>query len=123
MTYRLVDAFWHAAHLVFMGFSAFAWLVPELRPWHLGVQASVAASWFLLGSRKGWGYCWLTDRQWAYKERHGKRPTTESFVEHWTNDILGMKLRSSWIQGAILWIWIATTLLSLALSIIPLAIP
>ncbi len=115
MNYRLVDGFWHAAHLVFMAFSAFGWIVPGLRPWHLGVQLSVAVSWFVLGSRKGWGYCWLTDKQWAFKQRHGKRPATDSFVEHWTNDLLGLDLRPAWIQAGILWTWILTTLLSLGL--------
>lgn len=115
MRYRFLDGLWHAAHLVLMAFSAFGWISPTTRPWHLAIQALVGLSWFILGSRRGWGYCWLTDHQWAFKEAHGRRPATDSFVEHWTNDLLGLRLSSALVQGSILWIWIATTVASFAL--------
>lgn len=115
LRYRIVDVSFHLAHLAFMGFSAFGWICPRLRPWHLLVQALVGLSWFALGARRGWGYCWLTDQQWTHKAAHGRRPATGSFVEHWTNEILRWNLPSARVQAAILWTWIATTILSLGL--------
>jgi hypothetical protein len=117
MNRRLVDALFHLAHGMVVGFSGLGWIFATARPWHLLLQTAIGISWFVLGRSRGWGYCWLTDQQWRFKERHGKRPKTGSFVEYWINDLLHLGVPARPIQSAILWTWVVTSLASLGLFV------
>ena len=66
---KAINLLLHGIHLFIIIFSVIGWMIPALRPYHLLLCLLIAFSWFVLGARKGWGYCLVTDWQW-YLMRH-----------------------------------------------------
>jgi Protein of Unknown function (DUF2784) len=79
---RLADWSLHALHVAVMLFCVTGWIFPETRSANLAVVALIAASWFVLGIFRGFGYCAITDLQWRIKKRLGRQPATDSFVKY-----------------------------------------
>lgn len=117
LTYRVINLLLHFAHVLLILFSVLAWILPSTRVAHLWVQGLVGISWFVFGAWKGWGFCLLTDLQWRWKRLHGVIPETSSFVEYWTHTRLGLSVPARWVENAILWTWLTTTLASGALCL------
>lgn len=84
MIYQLVNLGMHLLHLGVISFSLLGWASPVLRPWHLVLQGGILLSWLGYGMLDGrWGRCAITDLHWYWKERWGKRPATESYIDYW----------------------------------------
>ena len=70
----------HGVHLTIIIFSVTGWMIPALRPFHLLLCLLIAFSWLVLGARKGWGYCLVTDWQWNLMRRMGRTDLPSSYM-------------------------------------------
>ena len=77
---KVLNLLLHAVHLFIITFSVGGWMVPLLRPYHLVLCLLIAFSWLVLGARKGWGYCLVTDWQWQLMRRMGKTDLPSSYM-------------------------------------------
>ena len=69
--FTLLNVFFHATHLLIIGFVLFGWAFKRARSIHLAVVALTIVSWFGLGFFFGWGYCFWTDWHWRVRDRLG----------------------------------------------------
>jgi hypothetical protein len=77
---RAISLLLHGLHLSIIVFTVTGWMIPALRPYHLLLCLLIAFSWFVLGSRKGWGYCLITDWQWRLMRRMGITDLPSSYM-------------------------------------------
>jgi hypothetical protein len=70
----------HGVHLTIIIFSVTGWMIPVLRPFHLLLCLLIAFSWLVLGARKGWGYCLVTDWQWNLMRQMGRTDLPSSYM-------------------------------------------
>ena len=77
---NILNLLLHAVHLFIIVFSVVGWMVPLLRPHHLVLCLLIAFSWLVLGARKGWGYCLVTDWQWQLMRRMGRTDLPSSYM-------------------------------------------
>jgi hypothetical protein len=76
----VLNLLFHGVHLFIIVFSVVGWLIPPLRPFHLLLCLLIAFSWIVLGARKGWGYCLVTDWQWKLMRKMGKTDLPSSYM-------------------------------------------
>ena len=76
----LLSLLLHGVHLFIIIFSVIGWMIPALRPLHLLLCLLIAFSWLVLGARKGWGYCLVTDWQWSLMRKMGKTELPSSYM-------------------------------------------
>lgn len=112
---RLLDVLFHLAHLAVILFSALGWLVPVLRPLHMGLQGLILFSWFGLGSFKGWTYCFLTDLHWHIKAAMGEPPPASTYMKMLADRIFARDTDATRVNRVTVTVFFVTTLLSLGL--------
>jgi hypothetical protein len=114
---HVLDILFHIAHVVVILFSALGWLYPPARLAHLCLQGLILFSWFGLGIRKGWTYCFLTDLHWRVKRRLHQPDPGESYVK-----LLADRFAGRAVDQALLWkvtvgVFFVTTALSALLEL------
>jgi hypothetical protein len=114
---KLLDALFHLAHLVVILFSALGWLYPPARPAHLCLQGLILFSWFGLGIKKGWTYCFLTDLHWRVKRRLHQPDPGDSYVKLLADRIAGRDIDQGLLWKATVGVFFATTVLSALLEL------
>ncbi|MGB5718335.1 MAG: DUF2784 family protein [Gammaproteobacteria bacterium] len=77
---KAINLLLHGIHLFIIIFSVIGWMIPALRPYHLLLCLLIAFSWFVLGARKGWGYCLVTDWQWHLMRHMGITDLPSSYM-------------------------------------------
>lgn len=77
-----LDAVYTIAHIILIGFIMTGWIWRRIRKTHFIVIVITLLSWFGLGIRYGWGYCFLTDWHWEVKEKLGEKDLPSSFVKY-----------------------------------------
>jgi len=112
---RLLDVLFHIAHLAVILFSGLGWLVPALRPLHLGLQGVILFSWFGLGSFKGWTYCFLTDLHWRIRQALGKPAHSGSYMKMLADRLSGRDVNAARVNQVTVSVFFITTLFSLLL--------
>lgn len=95
----LLDILLFSVHILVIVANLFAWLWHRTRRLHLWIVGATLFSWLVLGIWNGFGYCVLTDWEWDVKRKLGERNLPHSFVEYLTNNILGLNLDSSVVDG------------------------
>ncbi|MBT8116390.1 MAG: DUF2784 domain-containing protein [Gammaproteobacteria bacterium] len=115
---RLLDVLFHIAHLAVILFSGLGWLVPALRPLHLGLQGMILFSWFGLGIFKGWTYCFLTDLHWRIRQVLGKPAHSGSYMKMLADKLSGRDVNAARVNQVTVSIFFITTLLSLLLLLL-----
>jgi hypothetical protein len=113
---KLLDGLLHLAHVVVILFSAFGWLYPPARPAHLCLQGLILFSWFGLGIRKGWTYCFLTDLHWRVKRLLHQPDPGDSYVKFLADRIAGRDVDEQLLWKATVGVFFATTLISALLE-------
>lgn len=114
---KLLDVLFHLAHVVVIVFSALGWLYPPARPAHLCLQGLILFSWFGLGIKKGWTYCFLTDLHWRVKRRLRQPDPGDSYVKLLADRIAGRALDQELLWKATVGVFFATTVLSALLEL------
>jgi hypothetical protein len=98
----LLDGILTFIHLVIIGFNLLGWIWPRTRRAHLICITATAASWFLLGTWFGMGYCPVTDWQWRVKEQLGEHNLPASFIKYYADKLSGEDISSGmidWVTG------------------------
>jgi Protein of Unknown function (DUF2784) len=114
---KLLDALFHLAHVVVILFSALGWLYPPARPAHLCLQGLILFSWFGLGIKKGWTYCFLTDLHWRVKRLLQQPDPGDSYVKLLVDRIAGREVDQELLWKATVGVFFATTALSALLEL------
>jgi Protein of Unknown function (DUF2784) len=114
---KLLDVLFHLAHIVVILFSALGWLYPPARPAHLCLQGLILFSWFGLGIRKGWTYCFLTDLHWRVKRGLHQPDPGESYVKLLADRIAGREVDQELLWKVTVGIFFTTTVLSALLEL------
>ncbi len=117
MALKLLDVLFHLAHVVVILFSALGWLYPPARPAHLCLQGLILFSWFGLGIKKGWTYCFLTDLHWRVKRLLHQPDPGESYVKFLADRIAGRAVNEELLWKATVGVFFATTILSALLEL------
>ena len=86
-------------HLILIAFNLTGWIWKRTRKAHLVSLLLTAASWFILGIWKGWGYCVLTDWQWQIKEKLGETNLPNSLIKYHIDKISGTDISASVIDA------------------------
>ena len=113
---KLLDALFHLAHIVVILFSALGWLYPPARPAHLCLQGLILFSWFGLGIKKGWTYCFLTDLHWRVKRLLHQPDPGESYVKFLADRIAGRAVDQELLWKVTVGVFFTTTILSALLE-------
>jgi hypothetical protein len=113
---QLLDGLFHLAHIVVILFSALGWLYPPARPAHLCLQGLILFSWFGLGFKKGWTYCFLTDLHWRVKRLLQQPDPGESYVKLLADRMAGREVDQELLWKATVGVFFATTILSALLE-------
>ena len=113
---KLLDALFHLAHIVVILFSALGWLYPPARPAHLCLQGLILFSWFGLGIKKGWTYCFLTDLHWRVKRLLNQPDPGESYVKFLADRIAGRAVDQELLWKVTVGVFFTTTILSALLE-------
>jgi hypothetical protein len=100
-------------HGVLILFNIFGWIYKRSRFWNLITLLATAASWFILGIWKGWGYCPCTDWHWSVRSQLGLAVNTDSYIDFLIRNLLGVTVPKSIVDSATLIIF----LLCLSISI------
>jgi Protein of Unknown function (DUF2784) len=114
---KLLDGLFHLAHVVVILFSALGWLYPPARPAHLCLQGLILFSWFGLGIKKGWTYCFLTDLHWRVKRLLRQPDPGESYVKLLADRIAGRSVDQQLLWKATVGVFFATTIISALLEL------
>ncbi len=114
---KLLDTLFHLAHIVVILFSAFGWLYPPARLAHLCLQGLILFSWFGLGIKKGWTYCFLTDLHWRVKQCLRQPDPGDSYVKLMADKIAGRDVDPRLLWKTTVGVFFATTALSALLEL------
>jgi hypothetical protein len=114
---KLLDVLFHLAHIAVILFSALGWLYPPARPAHLCLQGLILFSWFGLGIRKGWTYCFLTDLHWRVKQALHQPAPGESYMKWLADRVAGRAVNQELLWKTTVGVFFATTALSALLEL------
>ena len=110
---RLLDYTLTLLHLSIIGFNLFGWIFPKARKWHLSFVLLTAASWLILGTWFGLGYCPITDWQWNVKRKLSETDLPNSFITYYAEYLTGHNLNDRSIDIITALSFIAVALISL----------
>ncbi len=102
-----LDALLFTAHILVIGVNLFAWIWKRTRRAHLWVAGVTVFSWLVLGIWYGFGYCFLTDWEWDVKRKLGETNLPHSFTQYLSNNVLGLELSTTLVDGLTLWLFVA----------------
>lgn len=77
-----LDILFTIIHLGVIFFNLLGWIWKRTRKLHMAMILLTLASWFLLGIKYGFGYCFLTDWHWNVKRQLGEYNLPNSFVQY-----------------------------------------
>jgi predicted outer membrane lipoprotein len=94
----LLDILLTIVHLAVIVVNLFGWMSTRTRKLHLVTVVLTAASWFILGTWFGWGYCPITDWQWQVKEMRGETDLPNSFIKYYADKLSGNDISSQLVD-------------------------
>lgn len=65
------------------------WIWKKTRKYHLITTLLTTFSWFILGIRYGWGYCFCTDWHWKVREALGNPIKSDSYIKFLIEELTG----------------------------------
>ncbi len=113
---QALDLFLFAIHCIVISFNLTGWIWARTRRWHLASVGLTLFSWLVLGIWYGWGYCALTDWHWQIKQELGETNLPNSFLIYFFNDVMGLRLETSFINRGAGTTIAVVTLLSIVLN-------
>ena len=114
----VLDLFLSFLHIAFTIFNLVGWIWEKTRKLHLITIGATAASWFILGIWKGWGYCFLTDWQWSVKEQLGETNLPSSFIKYFADKVSGKDIDPSLVTNATLICFLAAVGLTIYVNFV-----
>jgi len=87
--YNILDWFFMTLHPAIMLFNLAGWMLKKTRKANLVLLLLTGSSWFILGLRKGIGYCPLTDWHFTVLEKAGAENLPDSYIKYLIERITG----------------------------------
>lgn len=95
--YIFLDYFFLIFHTIFTLFNIFGWITIKTRKIHLITMLVTLFSWFVLGLKYGWGYCFCTDWHWQIRYKMGYRDMSYSYIHFLLLKITGIDFNENLI--------------------------
>ena len=112
-----LNNFFFVFHTAFTLFNITGWAFAKTRKVHLVTMLLTAASWFILGIWKGWGYCACTDWHWQVREAMGYHDRSNSYIHFLLLKLTGKYFDTQLVDIATLIIFLLCFILSVWLNI------
>ncbi len=112
----LLDRFFLVFHTMFTLFNMTGWIWKKTKKIHLATMTLTAFSWFVLGIKYGWGYCFCTDWHWKVREAMGNRITSDSYIQFLLLEMTGTEFPAQIVDRATLGVFVACFALSIILN-------
>ena len=110
--YGFLDIFFLVFHSIFTLFNMFGWIPRITRRMHLATISATAFSWFILGIRYGWGYCFCTDWHWRVREALGRPIKSDSYIHFLILEISGIDLDPALVDWSVAGIFVFCAVMS-----------
>ena len=101
-TLAFLDIFFLVFHTVFTLFNMTGWIFRKTRKLHAITMGLTVFSWFILGIRYGWGYCFCTDWHWQVRDTLGRPIQSYSYIHFLILEITGADLPPQLVDSAVL---------------------
>jgi len=76
-----LDVVFFVLHSALIVFNMVGWAFRRTRKWHLVSLGLTAASWFVMGYWKGWGYCLCTDWHFMVRRARGIEDVEFNYIQ------------------------------------------
>jgi hypothetical protein len=113
---EFLDTFFLVFHTAFTLFNMTGWIWKKTRKYHLATILLTASSWFVLGIRYGWGYCFCTDWHWKVRDALGRPITSDSYIHFLILDITGINLPPHMVDTVTLAVFFFCAAMSIILN-------
>ena len=94
-------------HSALILFNMFGWAFQKTRKWRLVTLALTAASWFVMGYWKGWGYCFCTDWHFAIRQARGFEEYDATYIQLLARVLTGWGMTDAFAQNLAISVFIA----------------
>ncbi len=115
--FKFLDYFFMTFHLLLVIFNLSGWIWTKTRRWNLYTLLLTGASWFLLGTFFGIGYCFLTDWHWQVLEKLGHMPGESSYMQYLCIRLLGLHFESRLVDIITLISFLLALIISIVLNL------
>jgi len=89
------DVAFFVLHTALILFNMFGWAFKRTRKWHLLSIGLTAASWFVAGYWKGWGYCYCTDWHFMVRRARGFQEYDANYIQLLARTLAGWDVSSA----------------------------
>ena len=114
---QFLDYFFLVFHTSFSIFNMTGWIWKKTRRYHLATILLTASSWFILGIRYGWGYCFCTDWHWKVREAIGRPIMSDSYIHFLILEITGINLQPDLVDTVTLAVFAFCAAMSILLNL------
>jgi hypothetical protein len=111
-----LDYFFIVFHTTFTIFNMVGWIWKKTRKLHIITLALTAFSWFILGIRYGWGFCFCTEWHWEVREALGRPIRFNSYIYFLINEITGATPPENLVDTVTMAVFAACVFMSVALN-------
>ncbi len=112
-----LDVFFLVFHACFTLFNMTGWIWPRTRKAHLATMSLTAASWFILGIRYGWGYCFCTDWHWQVREKLGRPISSSSYIHFLMREVTGINMDPALVDYSTLGVFLFCLAMTVVLNV------
>lgn len=115
--YTALDIFFMILHPAIIIFNSTGWIWKRTRRFNLLLLLFTAGSWFLLGIRKGWGYCFLTEWHYDILHKLGYSYLPSSYIKFMIDRLTGIEVGDTLVNVATAVVFFLSLTLSIILNI------
>lgn len=112
MGYEILNILFFVFHTALVLFNCLGWIWKKTRRWNLFTLLLTAASWFIVGIWKGWGYCYCTDWHWQVRHKMGIYDHSNSYIHFLILKLTGVNIDVNLVEKATLVVFIIAFVLS-----------
>ncbi len=113
---KFLDYFFLCFHTAFTIFNMTGWIWKRTRKLHLATLLLTASSWFLLGIRYGWGYCFCTDWHWKVREALGRPIMSASYIHFLILEVTGIDTPPGMVDSVTMAVFVFCATMSIVLN-------
>jgi hypothetical protein len=117
MGYEILNIFFFVFHSLLVIFNCTGWIWKKTRRWNLITLLLTAASWFIVGIWKGFGYCYCTDWHWDVREKMGIQDESNSYIHFLLLKLTGINFQKSLVDKLTLIVFFMSLAISIWLNI------
>lgn len=115
--YSALDIFFMILHPAIIVFNCIGWIWKRTRRFNLLLLLFTAGSWFLLGIRKGWGYCFLTEWHYDILKKLGYHHLPSSYIKFMIGRLTGIEVSDTLVNVVTAMVFFLSLIISVVLNI------